>query len=331
MIKLLIKFLFFLTFYSLNAQTSSVEMITHKVELGETMLMISKKYLVDPAEIYKLNKHAINGVSEGMVLEIPQSIESKEIIASKEIKKENEKLASLEKKNKKELSNISKNDSTLFEAHDSKDTDNKRFDLKNIKVNDKIQYIDYIVLSGETLNGLSKKFGITIDDITSQNKEILTKGLQAGQKLKILVSNNFTISDEDNIISSISSNNDSQIEINHTVIQEETLYSISKKYGVSIDNIQLDNEKIIKNGLKSGQKLIIKKTNEININSNTFDNNQVELNKNNKTIKHIVEKKETLYSISKKYNVSIDQIIVDNPILKHNELQVGQGLTIKTE
>ncbi len=46
-------------------------------------------------------------------------------------------------------------------------------------------------------------------------------------------------------------------------------------------------------------------------------------------IKHKVLKKETLYSLSKLYNVSISEIVEQNKFLK-NGLQTGQTLTIKT-
>lgn len=72
-------FLLFITF-SANAQTdeksekTTVETqntITHNVEVGETVMLICKKYLVAPNDIYKLNPEAIDGISEGMVLNIP--------------------------------------------------------------------------------------------------------------------------------------------------------------------------------------------------------------------------------------------------------------------
>lgn len=45
--------------------------IDHKVMMGEKMIMISRKYMVDPKDIYKYNEDAINGVKEGLILKIP--------------------------------------------------------------------------------------------------------------------------------------------------------------------------------------------------------------------------------------------------------------------
>jgi len=44
--------------------------IEHKVMLGEKIHMISRKYMVDPFDIYEYND-AVNGVEEGTVLYIP--------------------------------------------------------------------------------------------------------------------------------------------------------------------------------------------------------------------------------------------------------------------
>ena len=46
-------------------------------------------------------------------------------------------------------------------------------------------------------------------------------------------------------------------------------------------------------------------------------------------ILHKVEVKETLYSLSKLYNVSVSEIMEQNKFLKNKGLQVGQTLTIK--
>ena len=52
-------------------------------------------------------------------------------------------------------------------------------------------------------------------------------------------------------------------------------------------------------------------------------------NKVKDKILHKVEGKETLYSLSKLYNVSVSEIMEQNKFLKNKGLQVGQTLTIK--
>jgi hypothetical protein len=45
--------------------------INHTVELGETVLLICKKYVVLPSDFYKYNKEAIHGIKQGESLRIP--------------------------------------------------------------------------------------------------------------------------------------------------------------------------------------------------------------------------------------------------------------------
>lgn len=65
--------------------------LTHKVTPGEQIIMISKKYLVDPQDIYKYNKGAVDGISAGMTLMIPLHKSHKKDIPAfiKSLEKEN--------------------------------------------------------------------------------------------------------------------------------------------------------------------------------------------------------------------------------------------------
>jgi len=66
---------------------------------------------------------------------------------------------------------------------------------------------------------------------------------------------------------------------------------------------------------------------------NTTENKKVsklpEKTDNRVEIKHKVTERETLYSISKQYNISISEIMEQNKFLTKKGLQVGQTLTIK--
>jgi len=45
--------------------------VQHQVELGETVLMICKKYVILPEDFYKYNKEAIHGITANEILRIP--------------------------------------------------------------------------------------------------------------------------------------------------------------------------------------------------------------------------------------------------------------------
>lgn len=47
------------------------EFVNHTVEMGETVMLISKKYKVKPQDIYEYNPEAAQGIGASAVLQIP--------------------------------------------------------------------------------------------------------------------------------------------------------------------------------------------------------------------------------------------------------------------
>lgn len=350
--KIVLILVFLLSFQHSFSQNDDVEIISHKVALGETVLTISKKYLVPPSEIYKLNKTAVEGISEGMLLYIPQPITSQEILAERKEKREKEKLALLERKKEREAREEAEKlaeakEKELVASKESEDVTNdpeygRREAISKLSISDKKQFIDHHVASGETLNSLSKKYGVSVEEIEQENEKALKKGLQAGSVLKMPVAKNLFIQKEsDEHLATANKPEVAKTEVNHKVSAGETLYSISKKYGVTVDEITKDNANLLKNGLQSGQTLKIKTAKSATavdtsdtITASTKMNEipAESLNAEDVTIiKHHVEAKETLYSISKKYNVSIDEIKQQNEALLSKGLQSGQEILIKVK
>jgi len=118
------------------------------------------------------------------------------------------------------------------------------------------------------------------------------------------------------LISFISLHLNAQNFLIHKVKQGESLYAIAKKYAVTIDAIHKNNPSLSGNNLKIGTELRIPKkkttptttkttpttTSTKNVNTPTKPNNNFD------TILHQVKPKETMYSISKLYDVNIDDI-----------------------
>jgi len=92
--------------------------------------------------------------------------------------------------------------------------------------------------------------------------------------------------------------------VTHVVAPQETLYGISNRYKISVDELVNINPEL-KNGLKSGQVIYVpdRKTNGAS---------------GSETIKHVVKRKETLYSISKLYKIDISDILRANPDMHGN-------------
>ena len=108
----------------------------------------------------------------------------------------------------------------------------------------------------------------------------------------------------------------------HTVEKGQTLYSLSKVYNISrAELIQMDSSV---NSLKIGQiiKIPVKATGDKEAAK------VVSTTKEQSNVVHTVQKKETLFGIAKKYNVTEEKLIELNPELKNSTLKPGQQIII---
>ena len=219
--------------------------------------------------------------------------------------------------------------------------------------------MNYVVKPGDTLWGISNQYGVNVSDLAAINN-ITGSNLKVGQVLKIPsnTGNNpdnmfmYTVKKGDSLwnIAKVYSTSVEEIKrinyltnnnlyigqilripemytkpedmnapnyINYKVEKGDTLYSIAKKYGVSIDTIVSDNA-LKSNTLSLGQNLKIRTS--TGLVEECFGE---EYSPNTYT----VVKGDTLYSIARKFNVSVDYIKSKNN-LTNNTLSVGQILKI---
>ena len=105
----------------------------------------------------------------------------------------------------------------------------------------------------------------------------------------------------------------------HIVKSQETIFGISKLYKISIIDLKKRNPILKTEELKLGQELQLIKR-ETNADKLVTQ----------KTILHEVASKETKYSISRKYNISIEELEILNPEISTN-LPIGIKIKIPTE
>lgn len=149
-------------------------------------------------------------------------------------------------------------------------------------------YTLYTVKSGDSLYSISKKYGLTINELMEYNN-LGTTILRIGQTLKIPVKQT------------------SPAVTTYIVKSGDSLYSIAKKYNTTVYELMKYNN-LTSNLLSIGQVLKIPATDSIIIN-------------------YTVKSGDTLYSISKKYNITVDEIKRKNN-LTNNTLSIGQTLII---
>lgn len=190
-------------------------------------------------------------------------------------------------------------------------------------VNGKI-FIVHQVGEKETLYGISKRYGTTVDAIVQYNPSA-SGGLSIGQILKVP----YTKTAAPAATATKTAGGGGII---HVVAAKETMFSISKAYGVSVDDIRQWNS-LSDNTLTIGQEIVIKKRNTTAANNTTTSpatNRQTTTSSTatNTSGTHTVEAKETLYSIANKYDITVQQLKEWNN-LQSNELDIGQTIFVK--
>lgn len=165
-----------------------------------------------------------------------------------------------------------------------------------------IQGNTYIVKRGDTLYGIASKYSVSVKDLKEVNN-LTTNVLYIGQELLIPseIVEDIPEQDEEEIIE------DGKYDI-YIVQKGDSLWAISKKYDLPLQEL-ISINKLEDNTLKTGQKLLIPKQ--------KTENEKI----------YIVQKGDTLWSIAKKYNVSVNNIKEKNN-LTSNLLSVGQQIII---
>lgn len=164
----------------------------------------------------------------------------------------------------------------------------------------------------ETLYALSRRYGTTVDAIVKQNPTA-ANGLEIGQILKVPytapVKSKQSSSGGGGII--------------HVVSAGETMFSISKAYNVTVDEIKQWN-KLTSNSLSVGQEISIRRKNTVT--SSTTPSSESVPAASKKSV-HTVAQKETLFSIARQYGVTVSEIKEWNN-LPGDELSIGQTLFV---
>ena len=170
----------------------------------------------------------------------------------------------------------------------------------------------YTVKPGDTLYGIAKKYGVTVDEIMKLNYFTNTI-LQPGQVIRIP---EMYFKEEEMYMPSY---------INYTVKPGDTLYSIARSNNISIDTLIKDNG-LTSNTLSPGQIIRIR-TPQIEIEEECYGPSYTPPADNISTITYVVKRGDSLYSIAKKYNTNVTRITNLNNLTTSN-LSIGQILKI---
>ncbi len=159
----------------------------------------------------------------------------------------------------------------------------------------------YTVQKGDSLWSIATKYGLTVNELKEINN-LTTNLLTVGQTLKVVAEETEKIP-EDYLV--------------YTVKSGDNLYSIAQKYNTTVSTLMSVNN-LTSSTLKLNQQLLIPKSEGL----------EVEITPGTGT-EYTVQSGDSLYTIAKKYNVTVDQIKAKNN-LTTNLLSIGQKLIIPT-
>lgn len=192
------------------------------------------------------------------------------------------------------------------------------------KINNK-EYLLYPVQPGEGLYGIARRFSTSVKELNDLNPEAST-GLKTGQILLIPFNRE---KKQDTATSPVTTELQKKMDkaenyITYLVEKKQTLFAICKMYNVTPDELKRLNPDL-ETGLKTGMTLRIpQKTTDT---GNRTEKSDIRQKGQLVTIKHTVQPHETLYALSKKYKVKVEDIVSQNPDT-YNGIIIGTDLYI---
>lgn len=303
--------------------------IEHSIQKGESVYVISKKYGVTMNAIFELNPGSKDIIYAGRTLRIPNSnttntsnatVISDTQITNYEVKR-GETKSGLARRFGVSISMLEQQNPKIVRMLQAGHIINVDKTIKEVARTAKEG--EHFVVKGETLWGIARKNGISVELLTAANTNSLSEFLQIGQTL--------TIPDK---------NSEIPIPGQYVVKRGDTKFQLARRFNMTIAELEEKNPQIVKM-LMAGHKLNVSKSEDTVASVETIDNNDSEENdttteasipvegtvtqvdstilpeeSTNISYKdYVIEPKETLYGLSKKAGMTIEAFTALNPKL----------------
>ena len=172
----------------------------------------------------------------------------------------------------------------------------------------------HTVEKGQSLYSIANMYSVSIEDIVRLNPQC-NEQIRAGQALKIPQT-------------AATGSNSKRF---HTIQAGETLYKLTVKYNITAQKICDANPGLSASNFRIGQVIVIPNANSAELASTAAAQTpapQTDSSKKSWKDMHKVEKKETIFSISRMYGITEDELIAANPELRKGKLKKGTFLFI---
>ena len=171
----------------------------------------------------------------------------------------------------------------------------------------------------ETLYAISREYKVSIDQLNDWNPVLRAEGLQQGQTI--------VVSAPDNSIDNTQDNNKNH---RYVVGNSETIYGIAVRHKITVSEIYEVNEGVAGQKIQEGDVIWLPaKAQNVNLKSDTnLTENKSLVTADYRYVK--VEPQQTIYSLSKDNDISIEELVNLNPSLK-NGLQAGMQIKLPVQ
>jgi len=199
------------------------------------------------------------------------------------------------------------------------------------------------IVKGDTLAGLSAKYGVSVDDLLKWNKLTKKSRLSIGQEIRI---SSETSSSTETTVETVSQQSEPEPELKpepepepqpapavnaggiHTIAKGDTLAAVAKKYGVSLDDLLKWNKLTAKSRLNIGQEIRLSADAastpatepDVEPEPEVREEQPASAPGGTRKVSHVVDRGETTHSIAKKYGVS------ESDFRKWNSIRAGAQL-----
>lgn len=176
--------------------------------------------------------------------------------------------------------------------------------------------------NNESIQSIAQKLGVTVDQIITYNPSAKL-GIAKKQLLFFPVSAFANQGKQHNVAPSVANET-----VTHVVKKGESLYGLARNYNMSIDELVEANPQA-NNGVKEGDVLVIPQKTTVApiatapVATETAPQTEV------KTIFHTIKSGETLFSVSKQYNTTIENLIALNPGIYPDKFVVGDVIKVQ--
>lgn len=174
------------------------------------------------------------------------------------------------------------------------------------------EYYYHEVKKGESIYGVSRQYDWDLDRLMELNPHV-AREMKKGSRLYYPVE--ISASEGTNDVSNVEEIDNDAKPISHIVKKGETVYSISKQYKIPVEEIYASNPDS-KYGIKTGQELIL---------------NQNPERQETKYLYYKVKPGDSLYTLARRHNVSVETLLRDNPGMTDSNLEEGETIRVDRE